>query len=430
MSKHTLPPSGPASAGELSVVSWPIERPIPYARNARVIPKSAIDKVATSIRQFGMRQPIVVDENDVVLVGHVRLLALRQLGLTHVPVHVAVGLSPEKARAYRLMDNRSHDETTWDYGLLAPELADLGGLGLDLDLTGFGEAEIATLLSGPSAGLTDPDELPEPPAEPITQPGDLWIMDDHRLACGDSIDPVQVERVMDGQRASLMATDPPYLCNYDGGNRPQTWGKDGQPISGEDKTKHWDTYVDHDTSVKFYEDFLKVALAEALTETPVVYQWFAMMKADIVFEAWRTVGLLPHQVIVWHKSRHVLSRCDFMWNYEVAAYGWVQGKRPEPERRPPANATAVWEVPSAIEDGASGIHPTQKAVELIRRPIEYHTHAGELIYEPFAGSGTAFIAAAQMGRRCFGLEISPSFVDLAVIRWQNFTGRTAQRVGG
>jgi DNA modification methylase len=150
-----------------------------------------------------------------------------------------------------------------------------------------------------------------------------------------------------------------------------------------------------------------------------------MMKAPLVFKAWLKVGLLPHQVCIWQKSRHVLSRCDYMWNYEPLLYGWIKGKRPYPNRRPPAEATAVWAVGSAIEDGQGGLHPTQKPVELIRRPIEYHTRVGEIVYEPFSGSGTALVAAEMTGRSCYAMELSPAFCDAATRRWENFTGRKA-----
>ena len=199
----------------------------------------------------------------------------------------------------------------------------------------------------------------------------------------------------------------------------------GARSAPKEKTRHWDDYVDHDTSAAFYEDFLHVALECALTDAPLIYQWFAMTRADIVMAAWRACGLLCHQTIIWHKSRAVLGRSDFLYDYEPCMYGWVQGQRPQPERRPPANATAVWEIASTIEDGASGIHPTQKVCELIRRPIEWHTRPSELIFEPFCGSGTALIAAAMTNRRCYALELSPAFVDVAVARWQRFSGQTA-----
>jgi DNA modification methylase len=228
---------------------------------------------------------------------------------------------------------------------------------------------------------------------------------------------------MAGERASLMVTDPPYLVDYDGGNHPQTW-KDGKPVSSEAKTRHWDSYIDHDTAMGFYRDFLRVALAEALTARPLLYQWFGMMRVDVVLEAWRANGLLPHQVIIWRKSRPVLGRCDFMWDYEPCLYGWIEGRRPGSGLRPPSKAKAVWDVASAddLEEGVAGTHPTIKPPELIRRPITWHTRPGELIYEPFCGSGTAIIAAEQTGRRCYAMELSPAFCDVVVQRWQRLTG--------
>jgi DNA modification methylase len=235
-----------------------------------------------------------------------------------------------------------------------------------------------------------------------------------------------VARVMDDERASLMATDPPYLVGYTGGNHPPTWANGGkQPGAAPDAgTKHWDSYVDQASAVQFYEDFLTAARTTALAKAPAIYMFFGMMRAPLVFAAWGKAGYLLHQVLVWHKSRIVLSRCDYCWNYEPIAYGWVKGARPRAERRPPADATAVWEISSAILDGPQE-HPTVKPVELLRRPIEYHTKVGELIYEPFCGSGTAIIAAQLTGRRCRAIELSPAYCDVAVRRWEAFSGRQA-----
>jgi DNA modification methylase len=233
---------------------------------------------------------------------------------------------------------------------------------------------------------------------------------------------------MGGERAILMATDPPYLVDYDGGNHPQTWRPDGRPVTSEDKTKHWDAYVDHDNSIALYSGFLAAALAKALTEAPVIYQWFSSMRVEVVFEAWRANGLLPHQILIWQKNRPVLGRTDFMYDFEPMMYGWVQGKRPEPERRPPANTRTVWSVDQkeGVEEDLGSVHLTIKPVELIRRCIDYHTRPGELIYEPFSGSGTAIVAAQVTGRRCYAIELSPAFCDVAVARWEALTGEKAE----
>jgi len=410
---------------------WPITRPLPYPRNARVCPEQAIAKVAGSIHEFGFKNPILVDAEGVIIAGHTRLLAAQRLELETVPVIVCADLSPAKAKALRLADNRTALETSWDDELLALELEELLGLDVDLELTGFDEDEIAALLAEPTEGLTDEDTPCDPPEIPASRTGDLWLLGKHRLLCGDSTSADDVKRLMDGKRATLMATDPPYLVDYDGGNHPQTWANGGKKPGAEKDvgTKHWDAYTDHDSSVTFYRDFLSVALKAALSPRPVVYQWFGMMKVDIVLEAWREVGLLPHQVLIWKKSRHVLTRCDFMWDYEPMMYGWLQGERPESRIRPPANATAVWEIESKIEDAPGNLHPTMKPVELIRRPITYHTKPGGLIYEPFSGSGTAIIAAENTGRACCAMEQSPAFVDAAVTRWEAYTGEAAALEG-
>lgn len=414
----------------LAVDLWPIERPIPYARNPRQLPAAAIEKVAASIAEFGWRQPIVVDADGVIIAGHTRLAAARKLGLDAVPVHVAYDLSPAQAKALRLLDNRCHQEGSWDEELLSLELEDLAGLDIDLALTGFDEDELAHLMSSTTPGLTDPDEVPELPEEPVTKTGDLWVLGDHRLLCGDATKAQDVERLMDGTKAVLMATDPPYLVDYDGGHHPASEGngglKDGRK-TGRNAEKEWDLYLDHAAAVDFYSDFLTLALQIALRPDAAIYECFGIMRSEVIWAAWRAVGLLPHQVLIWHKSRSVLTHSHFMWDYEPVMYGWPEGHRPK--RKPPANEHAVWQIDSTEgnETSVGSVHPTIKPVELIRRPILFHTLPGELLYEPFSGSGTALIAAQQTGRRCYALELSPAFVDVAVERWQNFTGQSARR---
>jgi DNA modification methylase len=420
---------GEQTLGQLKIEWRPPAQVRPYEANPRLIPQSAIDKVATSLGAYGWQQPIVVDSDGVVIVGHVRLLAALKLGHTAVPVCVAE-LSPTQAKAYRLADNRTSQESSWNPELLIAEIASLAECNYDLEATGFDADELAGFVGPAPQLLGDPDEVPQPPAEPISRPGDLWILGRHRLLCGDATDAACVARVMNGSRATLMATDPPYLVGYDGGNHPPTWANGGKKPGAppEAATKHWDSYIDHDSSLAFYEAFLRAAIDGALTKTAAIYMCFGMMRAPLVFEAWQRAGLLLHQVLIWNKSRIVLSRSDYCWNYEPLAYGWIKGSRPRSERRPPANATAVWEIASGIEDGPQD-HPTCKPLELIRRPIEYHTKAGELIYEPFCGSGTAIVAAEMTGRACRAIELSPAFCDVAIERYRRLTGQEVRRDG-
>ena len=410
----------------LAIERWPIQRPIPYARNARLCPETAIAKVAASLKEFGWRQPIVVDAHGVVIAGHTRLLAAQRLGLDHVPVHVAGDLTPAQVKAYRLADNRSAQETSWDMELLPLEIGELADLDYDIDVTGFDGDEIATLLAGASLELTDPDQVPEPPAEPISKRGDLWDLGEHRLLCGDATDPEAVARLMGGRRAALMVTDPPYLVDYDGSGHPATWGNGGK--RGKSFEKTWDAYKDHDQAVAFYAAFLQAALERALTADAAIYQCYAILRSEFVWQAWRQVGLLPHQVVIWRKTRAVLTHSWYLWDFEPIMVGWPAGH--QPQAKPPAETRAVWEIASTEgNEAAISEHPTVKPVELVRRPIDYHTRAGELIYEPFAGSGTAIIAAEQTGRVCHAIELSPAFIDVAVKRWCNFTGREAVRDG-
>jgi DNA modification methylase len=417
--------SGEPAVEKLAVEWWEVGRPTPYARNARVCPQSAIDKVALSLREYGFRQPIVVDSAGIVIAGHTRLLAAKQLGLAKVPVHVAADLSPAQAKAYRLADNRSAEETGWDLELLPLELESLVELDYDLEPLGFEPRELALLMVQPKEGLSDPDAVPDPPPEPITRSGDLWELGPHRLLCGDATSAEEVRRLMAGQRAALMATDPPYLVDYDGGHHPPTAGNGGK--AGRSYEKAWDAYSDPAHCTEFYAAFLQVAIDEALVAAPALYQWFAITRIECVLDAWRRAGLLPHQTLIWKKTRAVLTYSDYLWDYEPFLYGWVQGRRPE--LRPPADARTVWEIASRIDDTPGSVHPTMKPVETIRRPITYHTTPGELLYEPFCGSGTALIAAEQLGRVCYALEKSPLFCDVAVARWQAFSGSQAVRRG-
>jgi DNA modification methylase len=417
--------SAPVCEQRLNVEWWPLERPTPYARNPRVVPEAAIAKVAASLTEYGWRQPIVVDPKGVIVVGHTRLLAAQRLGLPRVPVHVASDLSPAQIKAYRLADNRTAQESGWDYELLPLEIGELVDLDYDLDILGFDADEMAAILATPTVGRSDPDEIPKPPAEPISKLGDLWQLGEHRLLCGDATSSADVTRLMDGKRAALMATDPPYLVDYDGGHHPPTQANGGK--LGKTYEKGWDAYKDRAHSVEFYRDFLQTACQCALSEAPAIYQWFGMSRVEIVHEAWRQVGLLAHQVLIWRKSRAVLTYSDYLWDYEPMLYGWIAGRRPA--LRPPAAARAVWEIDSGIEDGAFGIHPTQKPIEVVRRPILYHTPPAGLIYEPFAGSGTALIAAEMTARCCYAVELSPVFIDVAIERWQRFTGEQAVRLG-
>src|SRR5580704_8976868 len=256
---------------DLEVCSWPIDRPIPYARNSRKIPERAIDKVAASIQEFGWRVPIVVDKDGVVICGHTRLLAAKKLGLREVPVHVADNLTPAQVKAYRLMDNRSHQDTDWDLDLLGPELEDLAGLDFDLSLTGFDQHEIDKFLADPD----DEDRAnaaPPVPDDPVTRPGDLWICGKHRIICGDSTSADVVARLLGDRKPRLMVSDPPYGVSLDSEWRDRAGiNKVGpaEPYMKHRTEGHTQTTISGDTTADWSHAF------ELVPSLEIVYVWHA-----------------------------------------------------------------------------------------------------------------------------------------------------------
>lgn len=386
--------------------------------NLRKHPERNIEAIASCLRRFGQQKPIVIDGNNVVRAGNGTLLAAKRIPLEGLYC-IRTELTGTDAVQYAIADNRTAELAEWEEEPLARTLQALQAECEDFDpnTIGFSGDELKDLLAGlgdvgPIGEQGDDpgpqtDKLEELKAKWQTAAGQLWLIESksfpggtHRLLCGDSTNEDDVRRLMNGLRARLMATDPPYLVNYQGGNHPQSWVN--RP---EVKDKHWDDYHEGD-SPEFFTRFIRVALEHALVPNPAIYHWHASRRQVLVEQAWNENHLLVHQQIIWHKARAILTRSHYMWQHEPCFYGWVKGDLPE--LRPPNNATTVWEVDQQGE--CDGIHPTQKPVELFRRPMEYHTHVGDVCYEPFSGSGTSFVAAERTGRICHGMEISEGFV--------------------
>jgi DNA modification methylase len=442
----------------------------PYEKNPRQNDQ-AVDAVAASLREFGWRQPIVVDVDGVIVCGHTRWKAALKLGLEKVPVHVARDLTPEKIRAYRLADNATAELAQWDYELLPIELGELRETGFDLGLLGFSEDGLAKALdaAGPKDGLTDPDHVPEPPDEAVTQPGDLWLLGDHRLLCGDAGSQADVDRLLDGARIHLVNTDPPYNVKVEprSGNAivagrssflPSERSHPGlfksqrltEAIDGdrarERAAMHHQAFDEarqgrkHATTRKLRpkdrvlegdwlpdEEFAALLrawfgqVARVLEPGRGFYIWGGYANLGNYPPALKECGLYFSQGIVWDKEHPVLTRKDFMGAFELAFYGWKEGAGHT--YLGPNNATDLWHVkkipPQQME------HLTAKPAELAVRAIQYSSRPGENVLDLFGGSGSTLIACEQTSRRCYMMEIDPLYCDVVADRFQRFTGKPA-----
>ena len=390
---------------------WPVADLTPYVKNARTHPQEQVDQIAASMERFGFTIPMLVAENGTIIAGHGRLMAAAQLGMAEVPVMVARGWSDEDRRLYTLADNRLAETSEWDPETLQVEWDELNALGLgdDLSMIGFSDEDLKDILPAAllevTGGLTDPDDVPEVPEAPVTRPGDFWLLGKHRLLCGDSTVATDVEKVLKGVTPLLMCTDPPYGVEYDPSWRNQV---------GAAKTKRTGKVLNDDRA-----DWRE---AWALFPGDVAYVWHGALHAATVAESLEAAGFTIRSQIIWAKERLVLSRGDYHWQHEPAWYavkktgkGHWAGDRKQ---------TTLWQIPSKDQD-AKTVHGTQKPVECMRRPIENNSSPGQAVYESFMGSGTTLIAAEMSGRVCFGIELNPAYVDVAVERWQNFTGEDA-----
>jgi DNA modification methylase len=382
------------------VERWSLDRLVPYARNARTHSDAQVAQVAASIREWGWTTPVLVDEDGTIIAGHGRVLAARLLGLTEAPIMVARGWSEAQKRAYALADNKLAENAGWNDELLRLEVADLAAMGFELPLIGFSDDEIAKLSIAPNPGLTDPDEAPEPPANPVSVPGDVWQLGRHRLVCGDCTDADTVAAALEGTSPHLMVTDPPYGVDYDPGWRGHT-KRTGKVLN--DDRADWRE-------------------AWALFPGDVAYVWHASLFVHAVAESLIASGFELRAHIVWAKDRLQLSRGHYHWQHEPCWYAvrrnasghWTGDRR----------QTTLWQIANKGQD-AETRHGTQKPVECMKRPMENNSSPGQAVYDPFVGSGTSIIAAEMTGRACHAVELDPGYVDVAVLRWEAFTGASA-----
>ena len=392
----------PASA--LSIIYRPLGDLIPYARNARTHSDDQVALIAGSIREFGFTNPVLVDGESGIIAGHGRVMAARLLGLAAVPVIELAHLSEVQKRAYVLADNKLAERAGWDAEMLALEVADLGALGIDLIDLGFTGRELDDLLRQNSVDPRE-DEVPPVPDVPVSRLGDLWLLGPHRLICGDATDAATVARVLQGVQPHLMVTDPPYGVSYDPEWRNRTGASD---------TKRTGKVMNDDRA-----DWRE---AWALFPGEVAYVWHGALHAAVVAESLQAAGFAVRSQIIWAKERLVLSRGHYHWQHEPCWYavrdkgtGHWSGDRKQ---------TTLWSIPSGEQDAAT-VHGTQKPVECMRRPMLNNSSPGQAVYEPFCGSGSSLIAAEATGRVCHAVELDPAYVDVAVLRWQAYSGQQA-----
>jgi DNA modification methylase len=390
---------------DLAVQIWPIDRLLPYARNARTHSDEQVAQVAASIHEFGFVNPILASADRVIIAGHARLAAARKLGMTEVPVIVLDHLSETQRRALVLADNRLALNAGWDEEMLRVELESLKEDDFNLDLVGFSDEELGTLLADPEEtreGLADEDAVPDAQEKVVTVAGDVWLLGEHRLLCGDSTQIGDVEKVMAGGLADMIFTDPPYGVAYEG------------------KTAKKLKIANDALGGKFY-DFLRNACTNMIAVCKgAIYVCMSSSELHTLYKAFKDAGGHWSTFVIWAKHHFTLGRSDYQRMYEPILYGWREGvdhfwcgARDQGD---------VWNIkrPASNQD-----HPTMKPVELVERAIRNSSKTRDTILDPFGGSGTTIIACEKTGRQARVIELEPKYCDVIIRRWQDHSGKEA-----
>lgn len=405
---------------------WPLARILPYPNNARTHPAEQIALLAEHLKRWGPDQPIVVDEDGVILKGHGRLAAAEEAGLAGFPVVVRTGLPETEKKAIRLADNQIALLSGYDRELLSVELSELKLLDFEMPLLAFTESQLVGYGAGPGmTGQSNPDAAPDLPNVPVSRLGDVWHLGDHRLVCGDSTD-AAVARSF-GQDAAMAFTDPPYGVAYrDTGAGAWDEKKLAKKVAGTLKPR-FDAIKNDELNEEELFNFLAAYMkVQPLKKTAAQYVCHASLRSHVFREALLEVGYLIRAEIIWAKSRPGFNFAHYKHKHEPIYYA-------VPSKGKVAwwgdnTQTTLWEV--ASESGAVYKHPTQKPVELAIKAIRNSSQEGEAVYEPFAGSGSTIIACEMAARRCLAIEIEPTYVDVCVLRWQEFSGKVARLASG
>jgi DNA modification methylase len=394
---------------DLQVVRWPVEKLIPFARNARTHSDEQVAQIAASIAEFGWANPILAGADGIIIAGHARLLAARKLGLTEVPVIVLDHLSETQRRALVIADNRLALNAGWDEEMLRVELESLREGEFDLDLLGFTDEEIELLLQEPeeaATGNTDDDAVPEAPETAVTVPGDVWILGNHRLLCGDATQMEAVERVLAGGLADMVFCDPPYNVNYGATMKDKLRGKTHRKIA-------------NDNLGAEFAQFLRDACTNILAVTKgAVYICMSSSELHTLQQTFREAGGHWSTFIIWAKNTFTMGRSDYQRQYEPILYGWKEGT--DHFWCGARDQGDVWFVKKPV---VNDLHPTMKPVELVERAIRNSSKSRDTVLDPFGGSGSTLIACEKTGRQARLVELEPKYCDVIVRRFQEFAGK-------
>ncbi|MFP4593502.1 site-specific DNA-methyltransferase [Ralstonia sp.] len=403
----------PESIAGLRIEMRPVEALIPYARNAKRHSDTQVAQIAASIREFGWGAPILVDGQNNVIAGHGRLLAARKLGMTEVPVVPMDHLTDTQRRALILADNKIGENAEWDEDLLGLELAELNAAGFNLALAGFTPEEWDALIAGDEAskeGLTDENEAPEVETEPVSRPGDLWLLGEHKLLCGDATQAEPYRTLLGEELADMVFTDPPYNVNY--------------ANTAKDKLRGTNRPILNDNLGEAFEAFLTAACQNLLEVTKgAVYIAMSSSELDTLQSAFRAAGGRWSTFIIWAKNTFTLGRSDYQRQYEPILYGWRDGA--DHFWCGARDQGDVWQIKKPAKND---LHPTMKPVELVERAVRNSSKTRDIVLDPFGGSGSTLIACEKAGRRARLIELDPKYVDVIVKRWQNWSGLQAIRV--
>ena len=372
---------------------------VPYEKNPRKIPQSAVDAVKESYRQCGVIDPIEIDENNVILSGHTRRLAAIELGIDEIDALRVVGLDEKAKRKYRLLANKTGEKSGWDYDLLADELGDLDFDGYDFEWDLPEEED-------PDAQEDNYDvQLPKVAR---SKPGEIYRLGKHRLMCGSSTDPEQVKLLVGSDLVDLLLTDPPYGVDYVGGT--------GMMIENDN--------LAGDEFLHFLQDAFDAA-DQVMKPGAAFYIWHADSNGAIFRNACDLVGWKVRQCLIWVKNTIVMGRQDYQWKHEPCLYGWKDGAAHDWENDRKQTTVLEFDKPQKSE-----LHPTMKPIPLFDYQMRNNTKAGAIVLDLFAGSGTTIIAAEQNGRKAYCMELDPKYVDVIIDRWETFTGKKAERING